>query len=119
MPSSTSSTDGDGELPVDIEKQDDHSRPHNQCEKGCPSRRKDEEQTAGSPAEVVEDWQIPPEPNLNTEAEGMTGALNRVLSRISTKSSWNPGPPPDGGRVAWIACKLPFLTTKTSHARIL
>ncbi|KAI0893157.1 MFS general substrate transporter [Annulohypoxylon nitens] len=104
MPSSTSSTDGDGELPLDIEKQDDHSRPHDQCEKGCPSRRKDEEQTTGSPAEVVEDWQIPPEPNLNTEAEGMTGALNRVLSRISTKSSWNPGPPPDGGRVAWIAC---------------
>ncbi|KAL2163840.1 hypothetical protein VTH06DRAFT_5899 [Thermothelomyces fergusii] len=30
-------------------------------------------------------------------------ALSHVLSRVSTKSSWNPGPPPDGGLQAWTA----------------
>ncbi|KAI1458557.1 MFS general substrate transporter [Annulohypoxylon moriforme] len=104
MPSSTSSSEGDGELPIDIEKQDSHIHPCGQCEKGCPSRQKGSEQNGDGPAEAAEDWQIPPEPALDTEADGMTGALNRVLSRISTRSSWNPGPPPDGGRVAWLAC---------------
>jgi len=30
------------------------------------------------------------------------GVLGKVMSRISTKSSWkDPGPPPDGGVVGW------------------
>lgn len=32
--------------------------------------------------------------------------LDRVVSRVSTKSSWNPGPPPDGGMKAWTAGEL-------------
>lgn len=34
---------------------------------------------------------------------GIVGVLDRVVSRVSTKSSWNPGPPPDGGVKAWTA----------------
>lgn len=38
---------------------------------------------------------------------GEEGVLSRVFSRVlshaSTKSNWNPGPPPDGGLKAWMA----------------
>lgn len=34
---------------------------------------------------------------------GLAGMMERVVSRVSTKSSWNPGPPPDGGVRAWTA----------------
>lgn len=34
---------------------------------------------------------------------GVAGVLERVISRTSTKSTWNPGPPPDGGVQAWMA----------------
>lgn len=33
------------------------------------------------------------------EAPGLVG---RVLSRTTSRSSWNPGPPPDGGLEAWL-----------------
>ncbi|KAK4098529.1 MFS general substrate transporter [Parathielavia hyrcaniae] len=33
----------------------------------------------------------------------LSKAVSRVLTKASTKSSWNPGPPPDGGWQAWIA----------------
>lgn len=32
------------------------------------------------------------------------GAVGRVLSRITSKSSIDPGPPPDGGLKAWAQC---------------
>lgn len=35
----------------------------------------------------------------------MQGPLGRVLSRITTRSSYDPGPPPDGGWLAWSQCK--------------
>lgn len=35
--------------------------------------------------------------------DGIAGAIERVISRTSTKSNWNPGPPPDGGKNAWMA----------------
>ena len=31
--------------------------------------------------------------------------MNRVLSRITSKSSVDPGPPPDGGVLAWTQCR--------------
>lgn len=34
---------------------------------------------------------------------GVARMVERVVSRASTKSSWNPGPPPDGGARAWMA----------------
>ncbi|KAI1385225.1 MFS general substrate transporter [Hypoxylon trugodes] len=106
MPSPSSS---DAELPVDVEKEHvEPTIPGGARDVSAQSAKgKDEGPVDGdiSPTDPVEDWQIPPEPEiLNTEADGMAGAVNRVLSRISTKSSWNPGPPPDGGRVAWLAC---------------
>lgn len=36
---------------------------------------------------------------------GLAGIIERAASRVSTKSSWNPGPPPDGGIKAWMAGK--------------
>ncbi|SPQ25647.1 7388679f-c6f8-44c5-aeb9-d666007ae1df [Thermothielavioides terrestris] len=33
----------------------------------------------------------------------LSRAVSRVLTHASTKSSWNPGPPPDGGLQAWMA----------------
>ncbi|KAI0844887.1 MFS general substrate transporter [Daldinia vernicosa] len=102
MPPSSSPSFSEGELPVDIEKQ---AIPIPAGTEGPSQRKQDEEINIGSPAEGAEDWQISPEPDiLNPDADGMTGAVSRVLSRMSTKSSWNPGPPPDGGKVAWLAC---------------
>lgn len=44
------------------------------------------------------------EPEMfDLDAAGMAGIVNRALSRISTNASWSPGPPPDGGREAWLA----------------
>lgn len=37
--------------------------------------------------------------------EETPGVISRVLSRITSKSSVDPGPPPDGGVVAWTQCK--------------
>lgn len=34
---------------------------------------------------------------------GLGGVLDRVVSRVSTKSSCHPGPPPNGGVKAWTA----------------
>ncbi|KAL8405012.1 hypothetical protein RB594_009771 [Gaeumannomyces avenae] len=36
-------------------------------------------------------------------ATGLGRVVSRVLSRTTTRSSWNPGPPPDGGAKAWLA----------------
>lgn len=37
-------------------------------------------------------------------ADRPAGVLDRVLSRITTRSSIDPGPPPDGGWVGWSQC---------------
>ncbi|KUI56490.1 putative transporter MCH4 [Cytospora mali] len=37
------------------------------------------------------------------ENNSLPGVVGRILSRTTTKSSWNPGPPPDGGLRAWTA----------------
>lgn len=42
-------------------------------------------------------------PGRDAETGSITG---RVLSRISTRSSFNPGPPPDGGTKAWLVGEL-------------
>ncbi|KAI1804657.1 MFS general substrate transporter [Daldinia bambusicola] len=106
MPHSSSSNSSQGELPVDVEKQ---AVPVPAGAEGPSESRKNEAEEGignmGSPAEEGDEWRIPPEPDiLNPEAEGVAGAVSRVLSRMSTKSSWNPGPPPDGGKVAWLMC---------------
>jgi len=38
-----------------------------------------------------------------TAKSNRPGRIGGIMSRLSTKSSWiDPGPPPDGGRQAWI-----------------
>ncbi|KAH8645667.1 riboflavin transporter MCH5 [Xylariales sp. PMI_506] len=106
MPSSASTTSVNDELSRDIEKQPDVA-PEEEGPHGSLGSDKDEGSNGDdADAEDEERWRIPPEPEtLDTEAEGVAGVINRVLSRVSTKSNWNPGPPPDGGRTAWL-CAL-------------
>ncbi|KAI0969162.1 riboflavin transporter MCH5 [Xylaria arbuscula] len=91
MPNSTTPSFSDGELRIDIEKQE--PRDHGQSQAQGEAVSKDDEN---------EQWEI--EPEFDTDAGGAVGALNRVLSRISTNASRNPGPAPDGGKTAWIMC---------------
>ncbi|KAH9890856.1 major facilitator superfamily domain-containing protein [Xylariomycetidae sp. FL2044] len=131
MPSSsstfTTSSESSG-LPVDAEKQTQPTTttttPHPSSQGILPAARGAKDEISPAPANSngngnntaakdadgddekdAEQWQIQPEPGLfDTEADGVTGTLNRVLSKISTNASWNPGPPPDGGREAWLMC---------------
>lgn len=41
--------------------------------------------------------------DVGNEQSCLPGVIGQALSRTSTKSSWNPGPPPDGGMKAWTA----------------
>ncbi|KAI1266959.1 MFS general substrate transporter [Xylariaceae sp. FL1019] len=85
------SSSSDERLPMDIEKQ--RSREETGLE-----AHKAEENSTSDHADIDDE----PEPDfLNPSAEGAAGALGRVLSRISTNVSQNPGPPPDGGLKAW------------------
>ncbi|KAI0121677.1 major facilitator superfamily domain-containing protein [Xylariales sp. AK1849] len=103
MPPSTSSSSVEGKIPPDIGRQ---TGSVNGVGSGSHENGKDEGPNQSSVAESEDNWQIQPEPEvLDTEADGMAGVVSRALSRISTKSSWNPGPPPDGGRAAWM-CAL-------------
>lgn len=101
MPAYTSQSSSDGELPLDIEKQctsgkGGHDRPTGEKENELSNSERDDDDR----------WVVEPEPDfLDTNAAGAAGALGRVLSRISTKASLNPGPPPDGGKRAWLMCK--------------
>lgn len=45
----------------------------------------------------------------DVEKGGIIRKLSRTLSKTSTKSSWNPGPPPDGGRMAWTQAAMGHL----------
>jgi len=50
----------------------------------------------GANAGSEEIWRI------ETAKSNRDGRLGRIITRLSTKSSWvDPGPPPDGGRRAW------------------
>lgn len=58
-------------------------------------------------AEHTEPWKTDESPRRSASGrDGIAGAIERVISRTSTKSSWNPGPPPDGGKKAWMAGKF-------------
>lgn len=53
-----------------------------------------------------EEEELEPPQLLDPDAGGVVGTLGRVLSRISTNAGPNPGPAPNGGRAAWLACTL-------------
>lgn len=40
----------------------------------------------------------------NDPRNGESGVLGRVLSRVASRSSAQPGPPPDGGWESWSQC---------------
>ncbi|KAM0812055.1 putative Major facilitator superfamily transporter [Seiridium cardinale] len=103
MTSRSASDPVEAELPVDVEKRDDRIESASDGPSGS------DKEDSNKQDEVIgasEKWAAAPEAEtLNTEAEGMDGTVARVLSRISTNASWNPGPPPDGGGAAWL-CAL-------------
>ncbi|KAI0517752.1 riboflavin transporter MCH5 [Xylaria bambusicola] len=94
--SSTTPSSSDGELRIDIEKQESrnasiHGQPRAQGEAVSKGKEEDDQ------------WEVEPEPDfIDPNASGAVGTLGRVLSRISTNASRNPGPPPDGGKTAWL-----------------
>lgn len=47
-------------------------------------------------------------PSADKPTGGLTAVLSRVISRASSNSS--PGPPPDGGRKAWITGRISCLS---------
>ncbi|KAI0198611.1 MFS general substrate transporter [Astrocystis sublimbata] len=89
MPSSSLSVSSDGDLPLDVEKQDTRDGPERTAARGTISSN--------------EQWdaELAPEPEY---LDANAGTLGRVLSRNSTSASRNPGPPPDGGKKAWLMC---------------
>ncbi|KAJ2989573.1 hypothetical protein NUW58_g3405 [Xylaria curta] len=95
MPAFTPSSSSDGELPIDIEKQ-------NTRDIATQERRQTQEESILEVNEEDEQWKTEQEPDFL--GVNPTGALGRVLSRISTSASKNPGPPPDGGKKAWLMC---------------
>ncbi|OAQ96896.1 hypothetical protein LLEC1_00572 [Akanthomyces lecanii] len=48
---------------------------------------------------------------------GGGGVVGRVLSRITSKSSVDPGPPPDGGWLAWTQWLCPPVSLPHTHTR--
>lgn len=50
------------------------------------------------------------------EETASQGIATRVLSRLTSRSSVDPGPPPDGGWLAWSQCilKYPFPSPSAS-----
>ncbi|KAI0467311.1 major facilitator superfamily domain-containing protein [Xylaria cf. heliscus] len=104
MSTSPPSNSSDGELPLDIEKTAGLGQTQTQ-------------DAASKDIDGDGKWEIEPEPEPETEtepglkpdfldvnADGVAGVVSRVLSRISTSASMNPGPPPDGGKTAWLMC---------------
>lgn len=111
--SSSSSNSVQDHLPRDIEKQDDQIQAANNDRSDVGGIKHSKEHDAVSDADD-EDWAVEPEPDiLNTDAEGVGGTIARVLSRISTNASWNPGPPPDGGWAAWMCGMLSRVTEES------
>ena len=70
-----------------------------------PTDDSDIETERGGPAHLSQ------HPTKEDHPDGNGSILSRVASRVltrpSTKSSWNPGPPPDGGLQAWLAGMSP------------
>ncbi|KAI1117748.1 major facilitator superfamily domain-containing protein [Nemania sp. NC0429] len=96
MTSSYRSSLSDRESPAYIEKQ--AARDLEKQNDAVPGTHDEDERRETGPAPDLDpDF-------LDVDASGASGVLNRVLSRISTTASKNPGPPPDGGKQAWLMC---------------
>ncbi|KAK3367618.1 major facilitator superfamily domain-containing protein [Podospora didyma] len=67
---------------------------------------KEEERQSADGDDDVDNEEISQHSADGEQGTGLAKVISRVLSRTSTKSLWNPGPPPDGGLKAWttVAC---------------
>lgn len=95
---------------VDRQSRDIEKQLEGQREVGQDGDRASKAAISGEPFDAEEAAQHLQEEQRNGgDGAGEAGMLSRVLSRVlshaSTKSSWNPGPPPDGGLKAWMAGK--------------
>lgn len=62
------------------------------------------ERAASNPTVPTEDYAGQDHSSDDTDDEGSPSVLGRVMSRVTSRSSIDPGPPPDGGRLAWAQC---------------
>lgn len=70
------------------------------------SSNSDIEHTAGLPVARAERPDAHGEDSDDVDDDGAPSVLDRVVSRVTSRSSIDPGPPPDGGWLAWSQCKL-------------
>lgn len=83
-------------------------------ETGLPKETHNNSNVSGSPVAVDEEKdEVADDTVADTSDEGdgddadetaSQGIATRVLSRLTSRSSIDPGPPPDGGWVAWGQC---------------
>lgn len=106
MTSSLSTGSAARDLPPDVEKQGGDIKAVDDSHSTSDTEDTSNPDEAGR---TRDKWSVAPELEvLDTEAEGASGTISRVLSRISTNASWDPGPPPDGGRAAWLCGTNPL-----------
>ena len=65
------------------------------------------EPATSNPQVPTADYAAQQDSSDDSEDEGATTGLGRFMSRVTSRSSIDPGPPPDGGRQAWAQCKWP------------
>lgn len=81
---------------TDLEKDVQHG------ERGSSSRSDDEAQSINtSPEKDSSSKEVQPTEVRTIDEHGPGGVLAKVLSRTTSRISIDPGPPPDGGLVAW------------------
>lgn len=98
----------EGELPEEI--QSSSSDPDVEME----AKRRVDNRVAGAGASDTEDDDDDDDAG-NADGGGDDGVasqsiISRALSRLTSRSSFDPGPPPDGGWVAWSQCKMKSLS---------
>lgn len=104
-PNTVTSSSSDG---LDIEKQP--GREYEQRQQQHDDGEKQDESLHGPlsseyTGSELGDQQIQDAGNYDDENDRPT-VLDRVLSRVTSRSSIDPGPPPDGGLRAWCVCTL-------------
>lgn len=64
------------------------------------------ERATSNPTVPTGDYVDQDDSSDDADHEEAPSGLGRVLSRVTSRSSIDPGPPPDGGRLAWAQCKM-------------
>ncbi|XWW99887.1 hypothetical protein V2A60_007901 [Cordyceps javanica] len=79
---------------------------------GSRAHAEEDEGNVGSRGDAEEDSSHDNDDDVEVDSPG--GVFGRVLSRITSKSSVDPGPPPDGGWVAWTQCFIGHMVIFTT-----